>query len=255
MARRSPFPAGLLLAPLALLAAACDEDSITAGPPDLGLTADAGSSTGLPLRVGDRFEYTALLTYTDQSVTDDISASYDLTLIIVAVDDQGSQGPSSVTVTASGSNLVNESWTLVHDVDVWGAQLGPTLATDGVQGAAQAVALDGAPDKPGLPKTLPSLETFFIDVRDIETLRTEWNTTHANRNPQVLTPDTTGSTWDLRYEGTDSTIVYFSADAKRRRISLVYDERGYLRSLSEDVGDLTQTAPRATVRLTLKNPP
>mgnify|MGYP006287525387 CR=1 FL=1 len=256
-ALRAPLAAAWVLAalsvPLAGPLVGCGDDVVTrrrppADPPD------GGTYPPLALEPGATFTWEAQLNHRGAGAADEGDAAYELSLTIDAVDDRRGESPSAITVSAAGANLFDRDWSDIRDFDPWVARLGPARSSDRVEPAPVEVVLDGFPDLPDppTPKVLPAPETFFLDVREIDALRSAFVAAHPDQRPRIVESTEGPARWTFLYEGADTTVSTFYPEATRRReISLSYDEDGVLVSVSEVVGpDTAGEAPRATANLT-----
>ncbi|MEO1231071.1 MAG: hypothetical protein AAFZ18_19425 [Myxococcota bacterium] len=242
---------------IAALFTGCDDDVLNMQRADIGVR-DAGAMDPLGLQAGMTFGYQARLTFRDTGNANEGVATYDLEVAIQSVEDRGS-GQSSVTVTVTGMNTFTQDWTDTRDFDLWVARLGPSRGFDQIDLAPTLVPLDSIPEQPPgeATKALPQPGSFFLDVRDIEALRTAWNTTHGSRQPRVVDPQNTMSgRWLFSYDGAvDRDSVFFFPDEHRRRgIDLEFDPRGFLVLIREEVGAETGT-PQATAEIELVSGP
>lgn len=244
----------LVLFACSLALSACEDDVLSQGREDIG-TIDSGALGPLPLTAGMTFSYRATLTFRDSSAPDEGQALYNLSFTIQSVDDRVGGAPSALSVTATGDNMLDQSWDDIRDFDVWVARLGPARRSDVIPGGATDVVLSAPPTFPERPqgmKPLPSPQTFFIDVREMDALRTAFNAAHVGRSPRVVEPESNGGRWLFAYEGPDPTAFYFDADKKRRSVRIEYDPRGFLVAMSEVVGAEASTdTPRANANLNL----
>jgi hypothetical protein len=105
-----------------------------------------------------------------------------------------------------------------------------------------------------LPKRLPKPDLFFVDVRRMDDVLANWSQAWAALAPTAASPATSGTGfWVLSIRGTDPSLTYYSSP---RAVSISYDPRGFLRSISEDLGDPNDmTEPRGSFRLTLDSTP
>lgn len=239
------------------LLAGCEEETLTRRRPDIGVR-DAGSAAPLALETGMRFTYQATLTFRGEGAMSEGSARYEVGFSVQDTTDRG-PGESAITVTGTGQNQLDMSWTDDKDLFPWAARLGPARSADTLNMAPVEVALDDIPSIPprsGPRKPLPAPGTFFVDVRDMEALRAAWSEVHADQRPRVVDPENNGGRWLFAYEGPDPTLVTFPSDARRRSVRLEYDPRGFLVTLSEVLGpEDPMGLPRATANLTLTDGP
>ena len=234
----------------------CEEDIIDPGRRDTGVLADSGIGGPLPLQPGMTFTYDATLTYRSDAVAEETS-KYMLTVTIASVDDQGPEGESSLTFTATGANTLNDDWQATSDFDLWIARLGPSLPTDLVSpGAIDEPLTDppAIPPFPTPPKQLPRAGTFFIDVRVLDQIGMLFTEAHQGRQPQLVSPEMSGSgKWVFSYQGEDPTTIYYLSN-KHRSMRLEYDPNGWLTRIEETIGN-PNTPPSANARLILVSGP
>lgn len=242
---------------IAGLAAACDDDVLNMQRADIGV-ADTGVGDPLALEVGMSFQYRAQLTYRDSGAANEGSSIYEIEVAIQSVEDRGA-GQSALGVTVTGTNLLAQDWTDNRDFDLWVARLGPARRVDQVDLAPITVNLDGAPTLPPAPsptKSLPQPDSFFLDFRALEGIRADFNQSHADRQPRIVDPSSnTEGEWIFSYDGPDDSVFFFSMANQRRAIRLQFDPRGFLTSLSEEVGAESPGTPRATANLQLISGP
>lgn len=236
--------------------AACGDDIVNRQRPPTG-TPDAGAYAPLPLEVGDHFEWRAQLNHRGTAAQDEGDAIFTLAMTLTAVKDEG-PGLSRITVVAAGSNMLDRDWNDVRDFDPFVARVGPARSSDAVDGSEAVLNLDDFPEmpaarRPGADKVLPNPELFFIDVRDAEALRNAFVERYADRSPRVVAPDDSGTGfWQFSFEGEDDSVSAFYDPHLRRELTLQYDAKGFLRSISEVVGpESASEAPRATGNLSL----
>lgn len=230
----------------------CDDTVLTGPPLDVGgQPRDTGISESLPLEVGMTFEYRAILTAREDAATD-LDSSFDLTVIVDAVDEDA----QTLTFSASGTNLLLTGWTPEYDFSSWVARLGPALAGDQVVEDRAVVvdltAVPGAPDRPN-PKVLPTAGPFFFDARDVDALRAAFAQTYADSQPAVAEPSATANgRWQFSLIQTDPTIITYNV--QRRQLTLEYDPRGFLTRMTETLGDV-DSPPSGNFRLELQSGP
>lgn len=241
-----------------IISIGCGEDVIGTGREDAGIgPADMGTGAPLELKVGDTFNYRAILTYRETAGAER-NASYTMTVRIETVDDRG-PGSSSLTFKVTEFTVDNDDWDMVRDYDSWVSRLGPSLDTDDVSMDPATEMLADVPEIPPAPsaqnpKLIPAGGTFFLDPRNMETIRTAWAAAHTGQMPQAGDPAQNGGFYRLAFSGPDESIVYYPADSRLRSIGLDYNTKGFLRRLDETIGDPTDP-PAATCRLELISGP
>jgi hypothetical protein len=254
---RNRSSATIALATL-ILSIGCGEDVIGTGREDAGVgPMDAATGAPLELKPGDTFNYRAILTYRETAGAER-NASYTMTVRIETVNDLG-PGASTLTFKATDFTVDNDDWDMVRDFDSWVSRLGPALDTDDVSDLAATEMLADIPDMPPAPsaqnpKIVPSAGTFFLDPRNMETIRTAWATAHQAQMPMAGDPAQNGGNYLLGFSGPDESIVYYPADSRLRIIELHYDKKGFLRRLSETIGKASDP-PAATCRIELISGP
>lgn len=232
--------ASMCLAALMASSAACDEGGGLVTQPDLG------PRVLLPLQAGEVFVYRATLRREEDA--NFRQAAYRLEAEILNVEDNLDQAPARLTLQATGRSLDaggGPAWrAVVDDFDTWVGRMGPTLPNESVDPAAVSVTLDGAPEIPpppavGMPKDLPQLGPFFIDVRRFDAVATAWSNqaedadrsaSGTGRLPMDGAPD---RAFQLRSSG-PAPLGYH--DTPQRTVTLVYDADGALFEVSEEVG-------------------
>ena len=208
---------------------------------------------------GMTFKYTATLTWRSENIGEERTSQYELNLVINDVTDNGNSGmESTLSFTGSGNQTLNGNWEDTVDFDSWVARLGPALATDTV-GAGEVVARLSAtpqiPDPPSPPpKVLPQSGTFFMDVRNLDAIRSNFSQTYAGQNPQFVDAEMNAGRHRFGFSGRDDTIFFYPDRAKMREISIEYDPIGYLVRLDETIGD-TSSPPSASCRIVLTEGP
>ena len=221
--------------------AGCEDTGIATGRGDSGVApGDAGFDGELALRAGWSFRYLATLTRREGAR--EAQTGYNLTLTIDSIDDQGIEGESSLLFAGTGTITPGaRNWDQTAGADSWVARLGPAHPADRVIPNLRRARLIEAPQPPpfAATKELPAIRPFFLDMRRIEALRTEFRNTYpAGMKPGTLEPsDTTGGTWQFRLDGEDTTLVYYTPGKQNRFVELAYDPRGFLKTLSERLGD------------------
>ena len=237
-----------------LLTSACDEAQIIMDRPDSGsAVVDAGISGPLPLEAGMVFTYQGRLTARAPSLGDEKTALYELVVTIESVDDQGLNGRSRLTYSATGQNVLNQDWTDPYDFSSWVARLGPALRGDVVSGQTIDVDLSAVPSLPERrnPKELPA-GSLFIDTRKIVDLRARFAEVYADARPRVVDPGSNQGTWLFEHDGTDPTIITY--EVPRRKVRIEYDPRGFVTRIQEELGE-SGTEPTGVNVLTLENGP
>jgi hypothetical protein len=234
----------------------CEEDIIDRGRRDTGAINDSGISGPLPLQPGMTFTYDATLTYRSDAVREETS-KYSLTVTIASVDDQGVEGDSSLTFTATGAQTLNDDWQATSDFDLWVARLGPSLPSDRVSTEATTEALTDPPSIPPFPtppKQLPREGSFFIDVRAMDRIGAAFVDAHQGQQPLLGPPETSGSNaWVFSYSGEDPSTIFYLAN-KMRSMRLEYTPSGWLTRIEETIGD-SDSPPWANARLILVSGP
>jgi hypothetical protein len=252
-ARRIAPPVPALVLALAALAGCSSEDTIARGRGDSGVAAvDGGSYPALPLMAGWTFTYRATLTRREGR--SEKSAAYELNLTIASVEDRGAAGGSRVSVTATGMNTFEQSWDPTAGADSWVARLGPAGRGETVAATPASFDLDRPPGAPALPKQLPSDRVFFVDLRSPDALGAAFVAAHSTElRPRALAPDPPSrSDWQLALDGRDPEMIYYPDAVKQRAISLNYDPRGFLVSMTERLGDsFDPVNPNGRFELTL----
>lgn len=240
---------------LLLVLCACDDDVLSMQREDVGVR-DTGIAMPLGLEAGMTFGYQTQLSQVGTGAMNAGNASYELQIIIQSVDDRG-PGESRLSVTTSGANLIARDWTDDRDFDLWVARLGPSRGVDMIDPSPTNIALDGPPELPARvsTKNLPAPDTFFLDLRDIEAIRTAFTATHMDRRPRVVGPEMNNGLWLFAYDGDDPSVFFYPDAVKRRSIRLEYDPRGFLARMSEDVGAAAPDTPRANASLNLRTGP
>jgi hypothetical protein len=248
-----------LLALALLGGCACGEDPITMGRADTGVgPPDGGSTNPLQLLPGMTFGYRAILTYRETQLGAEENSQWSMTLRIASTDDKGTGGESTLQFTASNAETMSQGWTPTADYDSWVARLGPALTTDQVSSTAVVDHLANPPQIPArpqnAPKAIPADGTFFLDMRQIDTIRAAFGQAHLSAMPQVVDPSMNAGKWRFSFMGNDPSIVYYPDRLKTRSIQLEYDPRGFLTRLDETIGD-TSMRPSATCRVELVSGP
>lgn len=244
---------------LALLCAGflgCSEAPLQTIRPDSGFALrDAGSGPALAFSPGDEFPYYGRLSFRDGTAGEaDLDSSYCIRLRIDSVDDRGTAEASRLEVVADGANRsVGARYSAPIDSDFWVGRVGPSLAADQVSSAPSTVVLDGPPTLPSRPaaqKTLPQAESFFLDMRNIDALRTDFVARHAERQPTVEAPTDDRPTWRFRYVGQDDRLDPYPEAQRFRDLTLTYSASGHLVQIDERVGD-SDVFPHAANELVL----
>ncbi len=262
----SVTPFGLTLGPVirigvlgAFALSGCEDEPIQMLRPDSGAPQrDAGTSGPLPLTQGMTFSYNAFLTFRGAAQGQERNATYTLEYTIDAVDDQGGVAESSITVSASGSNTLNDDWEPTADFDSWVARLGPALTEDRITPGGTNVMLEQvleAPPAPAPPpKTLPRPDTFFLDVRKISDLKVAFSEKYQGRSPQTVDPQDNNGTFLFAYGGAEPAYAFHYDAGTNRTIRVEYDPRGFLVRLDEQIGEANDP-PSLTARITLTSGP
>jgi len=255
-----PRPTPRCAIALLVWAAACDDTVIAPPRPDSGIaTPDGATSDVLALMAGWSFRYRATLTRREG--TNEFSSIYEITQAITAVDDRRASGPSSITATATGMNLLLDNWDITKGLDSWVARIGPSELGDAVSPLPATIELSGPPDVPprpgaGRPKTLPQGEIFFIDTRRIGELRIAFSETHAAIGAMTFPPDEADGRWRFSLDGMDRDMLTYPMAVQQRRMDIEYDPRGFLTSISERLGDFDDmTQPTGAFSLSLVSTP
>jgi hypothetical protein len=236
----------------------CEPDVIDRGRRDTGVVADSGIGGPLPLSPGMTFVYDATLTYRTGQLGAEQTSKYMLRVTIASVDDQGVEGESSLTFTATGAQTLDDDWQATSDFDLWVARLGPSLRDDTISPVAITEPLTDPPSIPPFPspppKQLPQPGSFFIDVRAMDRIGAAFTEAHQDMQPQLVSPDlnATGK-WVFSYAGEDPSTIFYLAN-KRRSMRLEYDPSGWLTRIDETIGD-SSTPPSADARLILMSGP
>ena len=235
------------------LGACAEDDELARGRADSGLISrDAGFDAPLALKAGWTFNYRATLT--KRQGNSEQNSAYDLTLTINSVDDQGPQ--SSITVAASGANTFQQNWDQTAGLDSWVALIGPANREDQVSNAPTVFDIEKPPTTPSKrpPKRLPHAGIFFLDMRNIENIRNEFNEIYTSMGPSSRAPDPGANRldWVLQLSGKDEELTTFPASANQREMTIEYDSRGFLTKMNERLGDSFDTlSPNGNYTLTL----
>lgn len=246
---------GLAFAAVAALVAGCQDDTISRPRADSGVPPLDGSALEpLALEAGMAFEYRAILTRRGDGAGEEQTSIYTLVLEIESVDDRGAAGESTLQVIGRDPTTTADDWMPPYDFDSWVGRLGPSLRDDSLGAGPVTAHLSAVPELPPAPtpKRLPVADTFFIDVRRIETLRAEFAALYATRQPQVSDPQTAGGSWRFALSGPDESITYYPV--KTREIMLAYHPTGYLVRMDESIGDIG-VRPSASCRIELISGP
>lgn len=236
----------------------CEDDPINRGRKDAGALRDSGAKGPLLLEPGMTFTYDAILTFRAEAQGQEENSRYTLTVTIESVDDQGPDGQSTLTFSATGRQTLTDTWAQTTDFDLWIARLGPAHANDVVSSMAVTESLSDPPEIPAPPsqsgKVLPVGGTFFLDVRQIEQIRAAFSMAHQGQRPQTVDPTMSPTdTWDFAWKGPDE--LYFNyPDPTDRDVRLSYDQRGFLVRMDETIGNASNP-PSANARLTLTSGP
>lgn len=243
----------------ALALAACEEDDPTLSQTRDAVVVDAGDAEPLPLTEGMVFTYETTPPGLNRKETQDaeVNGYYRVRIRITNVVDERGAAPSRVSFTMVDETTTDAlDWSAAQDFDSWVGRLGPSVRSDDVVVSAPVeLVLDGAPSLPEAPSTsgtLPVPSTFFVDIRDELAIATAWTDTHAARNPAVETADEGDVGLVLRYDGIDDRIQFTTP--ARRSVRLEYTTAGFLRELSEVIGD-PAGFPRTSARLELVEGP
>jgi hypothetical protein len=244
---------------LLLVLAACGDDPLTTPRRDSGVLApDSGSTDPLAFQVGMRFKYEALLTYRTRNIGGtEKSARYELVLRIVEVDDRGPSGESTVTITATGAQTFAQNWDRTAGAHSWVSGAGPSDRDDQVSAAPTPVSLSRAPEEPPIQRQLPLGELYFLDLRKEEAIRTGFFERYQAIGPRFIAPDDEPrGRWVLALDGPDPSMEFYPESARKRRLSLAYDPKGWLSEISETLGDTTvENTPNASFTLRLVSGP
>ena len=240
-----------------ILAGACTDDTISRGRADSGVAImDASLDAPLALMAGWSFTYQARMTRNPGRT--ESNSIFNLTVTIDAVGDRGAAGDSTVTVSATGNNMLLQNWDQTAGFDSWVALMGPSDATDQVGAAPVTIDLDDPPRQPvqpgpGQPKAIPTDRIFFLDMRRIDALRTGFANAHSTNGPTTLAPDPPARPdWLFQLKGDDTNITYYPQE---REITLSYDSRGFLTTMVETIGDrFDTTTDNGTFTLSLTSP-
>jgi hypothetical protein len=202
------------------------------------------------------FTYHAVLKYREQQLNAEEDSQWSLTLKITAASDQGDRGESTIAFAASSPTTMSQGWTPPIDYDSWVGRLGPSLTTDQVSTTAVTAHLSQAPQIPGppTPKQLPQSGTFFLDMRQIDAIKSSFAEMYRMQMPQVVAPSMNVGNWQMSFMGMDSSIQYYPMRLQLRSIMLEYDPRGFLTHLEETIGD-TSMRPNAVCRIDLVSGP
>ena len=236
-----------------LLGACAEDDELAKGRADSGLISrDAGFDAPLALKAGWTFSYRATLT--KRQGNQEQNSAYDLELTINSVEDQGAQ--SKITVSASGANTFQQNWDQTAGLDSWVALIGPANREDQVSSAATEFDIEKPPTTPSKrpPKLLPHPGIFFLDMRNIENIRNEFNEIYTDVGPSSRAPDPASNRldWVLQLSGKDEELTTFPSSVNQREMTIEYDSRGFLTKMNERLGDSFDTLnPNGNYTLTL----
>ena len=246
------FIRAVMLTTLALVGCA-EDDNIAKGRADSGLALlDGGFDQPLALMAGWTFEYQATLT--KRQGNQEQNSAYSLTLTIQSVDDQGPN--STITVSGTGQNTFQQNWDPTAGIDSWVALIGPANRDDQVSSSPIVVDIEKAPTTPSKrpPKTIPYPGIFFLDMRNIDNIRNEFNDLHQSTGPSSRAPDPSSNRedWVLQLSGEDQELSTFPQAVKQRSMTIEYDPRGFLTKINERLGDSFNTLnPNGNYTLTL----
>jgi len=238
---------------LLFMYACAEDDDIDKGRADSGLISrDAGFNAPLALKAGWVFNYKATLTR--RQGNQEQNSAYDLSLTINAVDDQGPL--STITVAATGANTFQQNWDQTAGLDSWVALIGPANREDQVSSATASFDIEKPPSTPSKrpPKMLPHPGIFFLDMRNIEDIRNEFNSLYYEGGPSSRAPDPASGRldWVLQLIGPDKELSTFPAASNKREMTIEYDSRGFLTKINERLGDSFDTLnPNGNYTLTL----
>lgn len=239
---------------LSTLTVSCADTEIIMDRPDSGtIVTDAGNAGPLALEPGMVFTYQGRLAARAVSQGDEKTALYTLTVTIDSVQDEGLNGASRLTFSATGSNMLNQDWGDVFDFSSWVARLGPGLRGDVVGAAAVNVDLSKIPQLPARrnPKILPA-GSFFLDMRQVTDLRVRFADVYADSRPRVIDPSQNNGTWLFEIDGTDPEIITY--EVQRRKVRIEYDPRGFITRIDETLGE-SGTEPSGSNTLILQSGP
>lgn len=228
----------------ALALAACSEEQI-----QLVETPDLGPRIQLPLQPGDRFTYTGQISRRESSSVER-QTSFRLEWEVVSVEDNLDRAPTILTLQASGESTGGgaspDPWRgLVDDFDSWVARMAPTSPDDSVDTNTVRLSLTDAPRIPPpptqqMPKVLPQPETFFLDVRRLESIRADW----LDRDGTEFM-DQGADGFILRQDGPAPLNFH---DVGERQITLSYSANGVLQRVDERLGPLQPGPSQAQTR-------
>lgn len=243
-----------LLCSVAITSAGCSDDQISRPRADSGVApGDGGSSEPLALEAGMTFGYRGILTRRGQAQGDEQNSLWTMTVTIDSVTDPGASGSASLRFHVLDVTSSIDDWDATADFDSWVGRMGPSLRDDAPSAEPITVDLSRGPaiPPPPTPKVLPSPESWFLDVRDIEAIRAAFVDANATRSPQTADPTGVGGKWRFSSSGPDQIVYY---PVKTRAVSLSYDPRGFLTNVQEDLGDLNMR-PSASCRIELISGP
>jgi hypothetical protein len=263
--------AGLLASVLALAGlAACSDDTVSKGRADTGVGGlDASSIGPLALQPPMHFVYQADLTYVSDT-NEQSHSNYTLGLVIDSADDQGSQGESTISISAERADRdmsLVQNWNPTAGFDSWVDRLGPAddgdlarVANTPVVVHLSAAPLDSALPAGGVAKMLPAAAVFFLDLRHGDAIRAAFFDAYDKNGlmAQAIDPskDPMGR-WVIGFSGNDASVsAYYPPGDKQHTLSLAYDARGWLLSMNETLGDSTRAnTAHGSFNLTLTGGP
>ena len=231
------------LAGLMALAGCNDDGTLDRAREDTGIRiSDGGVNAPLALQKGWVLTYRARLTVREGRR--EKNTGYELTVTIDDVDDRGAMGDSTVTISATGrhDDRIEQNWDPSAGQDSWVARVGPADPADQVSPRAITVDLDDGPQGATFPpKSIPSDRFFFLDMRRIDQLRTEFVQRFSTQSPTSLSPEGTGKCdpngdWTLALKGPEDLQIY-PPPVNVRDVTFQYDPRGFLTKVVEKLGD------------------
>jgi|GEM_PF-2681041 len=242
MSKLIPVCVLTILSAAFVLVGCAEDDNIAKGRADSGLALlDGGFDEPLALMAGWTFEYQATLT--KRQGNQEQNSAYNLTLTIQSVEDNGAD--STVTVVGSGQNTFQQNWDPTAGIDSWVALIGPANRDDQVSASPIVVDIEKAPTTPSKrpPKMIPYPGIFFLDMRNIENIRNEFNDLHTETGPSSRAPDPSSNRldWVLQLSGNDPELSTFPQAVKQRSMTIEYDSRGFLTKINERLGNSFDT--------------
>lgn len=254
-----PSKALLGLVLITALSTACEGESFQRQRPDSGTALGPDANAPIPLEVGMRFTYEAILT-ARQADGSELNSAYRLEYEITEVDDGFASAPTTVTVTATGARTFDDGWEVTREFSSWVGRMGPTRRGDAFDTDEGRIMLDGIAQAPdaltnATDKTLPQLAPLFFDARKLDALEAAFVAEHEDKNVEVVAPDASPTgRWQFRFSGTDPAISIYYENQNFRDMQFIYDERGFLTNLRETLGR-TNVRPHAVMQLELKEGP